>query len=199
MIKSLILDVDGVLLTNKILENHVRANCVRYVRSKVPGLLNPDMTNTRLYARFGHTAVGLSTVFKVDTSDFNEKVYTPELMEHLHLILSGNTFKIKAEKIQKFKENRWNVQLLSNAPHIWVKAVADILDVEYTYSRRKPSPSAYTGFSTTQTHIFIDDSLKNLEGARNIPNWHPYLLSESKETVWCPTLTELPEYNFLPF
>ena len=43
--KSLLLDIDGVIVRDKELEKHIKKNCVSYVKSKLPECKNPDETN----------------------------------------------------------------------------------------------------------------------------------------------------------
>ena len=101
-IKSLLLDIDGVVLRSPLLLAHVQDNCVKYVASKLPEAKNPRDVNRVLYMTHGHTARGLSKAFQIDTSDFNEKVYDKRLLDHLAEVIYGTEFQLEAKEISEF-------------------------------------------------------------------------------------------------
>lgn len=210
-VKSLLLDIDGVLVRDKLLLEHVKDNCVRYVQAKLPESKDPQRVNELLYLVHGHTARGLSNGFQLDTSDFNEKVYDKRLMDHLAEILYGTEFQQEAKEIYEFTQKGWNVTLFSNAPSMWCTMVARAIgDTVYIRcpgdnvmeSPLKPEAAAYKDFSPVQTHIFVDDSLKNLGTARWLPNWHPVHFDSGYANdsrlvpnykPWCPTIGSIWE------
>jgi len=164
---SLVLDIDGVLIRDPLLLEHVRYNVVQYVRAKLPHAKQPDRVNRLLYKHYGHTARGLEHAFRIDTRDFNEKVYTPRLNDHLWEVLSGDQFKADAETIHGISQNGWDVTLFSNAPLSWsmpvMRAIGHDVQVRNCGLHLKPHLSAYTtGFSDTKPHLFVDDTLENL-------------------------------------
>ena len=195
-IKSLLLDVDGVLVRDRLLLAHVQDNCVKYVSAKLPEAKNPRDVNRVLYMTHGHTARGLSKAFQIDTSDFNEKVYDKRLLDHLAEVIYGTEFQLEAKEISEFTKKGWNVTLFTNAPSVWGGRVARaISDQVYLRcpgdnlmtSHIKPEARAYADFSRVQSHVFVDDSLKNLATARWLHNWHPIHFGDESNT-WCPTI-----------
>lgn len=202
--KSLILDIDGVLVRDKLLMHHVKENCVNYVRTKMPECKDPRDVNRILYLATGHTGRGLQTTFGIDTGDFNEKVYDKNLIEHLSDVLSTFEFQEEAKYIHEWTKHGWKVTLLTNAPTIWAGTVARAISDEI-YIRPgpdnvmsgplKPDATAYADFSKTYTNIFVDDSLKNLATTRWMPNWHPVHFSQelAEPMAWCPTVGSLWE------
>lgn len=203
-VKSLLLDIDGVIVRDKLLLAHVKDNCAKYVAAKLPDCKNPRETNKHLYLSYGHTARGLQMVFKVDTSDFNQKVYDKSVMEHLAEVIYSPDFQEEVKEIHEITRNGWNVTLFTNSPIEWAgpvaRAISDELyikcagpDASKTYL--KPEANFYTDFSKAQTHLFVDDSLKNLGTARWLPNWHPvYFNEEEKEPrLWCPQVGSIWE------
>ena len=202
--KSLLIDIDGVIVRDKLLMNHVNENCVKYVRSKMPECKDPRAVNRILYMTSGHTARGLHNNFGIDVSDFNQKVYDAKLMDHLCEVLSTFEFQEEAKYIHEWTKNRWKVTLFTNAPTIWAGTVARAISDE-VYIRAgpdnvmtgslKPDATAYADFSKTYTNIFVDDSLKNLATTRWMPNWHPVHFSQepAEPRAWCPTVGSLWE------
>jgi FMN phosphatase YigB (HAD superfamily) len=200
--KSLVLDIDGVLLRDKHLLEHVRHNCVQYVAKKIPGCKDPERVNRALLKSKGHTARGLHYHHGLDVSDFNREVYTVPLRSHLWEVLSGNEFQNEAKEIHGLTKKGWRITLFSNSPIEWTGQVAHAISDELfvvcpgsdvSKYPLKPEMNAYMNFATHHTHIFVDDKLENLETARWLPNWHPVLFSDSEKSDWCPTISSLWE------
>ena len=202
--KSLLLDIDGVLIRDKLLLEHVKDNCVAYVHSKLPEAKNPRETNRLLYLSHGHTARGLTAAFGIDTSDFNAKVYDKSLMDHLADVIYGEEFQQDAKDIHDLVQNYWKVTLFTNAPIQWAgpvaRAIGDDVFVscvpsDVTKGPIKPEVGAYTQFPKHHSHIYIDDSLKNVGTARWLPNWHPVYFNEGpkEERLWCPQISTIWE------
>lgn len=201
---ALLLDVDGVLIRNKPLLNHVKDNCVRYVASKMPECKNPEELNRVLYLAHGHTARGLTYTFGVQTNDFNEKVYDKQLMNHLYEVIYGTEFQHDAQEIFQLTREGWNVSLFTNAPYEWARPVAEAIGEpigvvcpgrNLAHSPLKPEASAYTDFPKYQKYIYVDDSLKNLGTARYLPNWTPVHFTEGAKDprMWCPQVQSVWE------
>jgi len=203
-VKSLVLDIDGVLLRDKALMDHVRHNCERYVKAKLPECKEPARVNRLMYSTCGHTARGLQNLFGVDTSDFNKKVYDVPLRTHLWEVLGSTEFQKEAAEINKIAQTDWNVTLFTNSPIEWAgevaRAISDRVHVvcpggNIVDTHIKPDGAAYRDFGKHQTHIFVDDSLVNLNTARWLPNWHPVYFNEHQgyKPEWCPTIGSIWE------
>jgi FMN phosphatase YigB (HAD superfamily) len=202
--KSLVLDIDGVLIRDRRLLDHVRHNCVRYVAKKLPECKDPAYTNKILFATAGHTARGLQNSFGIDTSDFNKEVYDVALRSRLWEVLSGTQFQAEAKQLHELTQNGWRVTLFTNAPIEWAGEVAHaISDEVYVVcpgsnvidSPLKPEGRAYTDFAKHHAHIFVDDSLTNLTTARWLPNWQPVHFNPGLDAPvdWCPTVGSIWE------
>lgn len=202
--KSLLLDIDGVLIRDKLLLEHVKDNCVSYVRSKLPECKNPIEANRLLYLSHGHTARGLTAAFGIDASDFNAKVYDKSLMDHLAEVIYGAEFQQEAAEVHDLVRNDWIVTLFTNAPIEWAAPIARAIgddvfmscaDSDVTKSPIKPEVGAYMYFPKHHTHIYVDDSLKNLGTARWLPNWHPVYFNEGtkEDRLWCPQVGSIWE------
>lgn len=207
-IKSLLLDIDGVIVRDKLLMHHLKQNCVEYVRAKLPDCKDPALTNKHLYLAHGHTARGLHTSFKIDTSDFNQKVYDKRLLEHLAEVISSDVFQEEAAQIHEMTRSGWNVTLFTNSPIEWAgpvaRAISDELyikcagpDASKTYL--KPEGNFYMGFPKEQGHVYVDDSLKNLGTARFMPNWHSVYFNEGEkeQRLWCPQVGSIWELSLM--
>jgi len=204
MSRCLLLDVDGVLLRNKPLIEHVKHNAVRYVAKKLPDCPDPEETNKVLYLSHGHTARGLRSAFGIDASDFNDFVYDKNLMTHLMDVIGSNEFRLDAETVHSLTERGWPVTLFSNAPYQWVRPVALAINDQVSIrcpgpdtsvANFKPDPSFYKEFdSACDSYYYVDDSLKNLGAVRAFPNWRPIHFTERKDVrLWCPQVSSLPE------
>jgi FMN phosphatase YigB (HAD superfamily) len=202
--KSLVLDIDGVLIRDRRLLAHVRHNCVRYVAKKLPECKDPAYTNRLLYATAGHTARGLQNNFGIDTSDFNREVYDRPVRDRLWEVLSGTQFQQEAKEIHELTQNGWRVTLFTNSPIEWAgevaRAIGDQVYVvcpgsDVVTSPLKPEARAFTDFAKHHTHIFVDDSLTNLTTARWLPNWHPVHFNPGRvdPVDWCPTVGSIWE------
>ena len=204
--KSLLLDVDGVLIRDKPLMNHLKENCVSYVRKKLPESKDPFETNRVLYLAHGHTARGLQRVFKMDVSDFNQHVYDKPLLSHLADVIDTADFQSEAEQIHELTKDGWDVKLFTNAPWVWASKVAlaigDTVSVKCAgnpgESPLKPEPEAYF-FSQHHLNVFVDDSLKNLGTSRHLTNWKSVYFNEgTKEpNLWCPQVGSIWELCLL--
>ena len=197
--KSLLLDIDGVIVRDRLLMEHVKDNCVRYVASKMPECKNPSVVNSVMYLAHGHTARGLRKSFQFDTSDFNEKVYDKRLIEHLSDVIYGTEFQREAKELHELTEKDWKVTLFTNSPIAWAgpvaRAIGDNVLIDCAGSEFKPSASRYTQFPKHMTHIYVDDSLKNMATARWLPNWHSVYFNEgpTEDRLWCPQISSIWE------
>lgn len=200
MQKSLILDIDGVLIRDKKLLKHVRDNCVRYVSEKLPCCKKPAATNDSLYVATGHTGYGLSKILEIDTSDFNHRVYDQSLMDHLQEVISHPIYQAEAAKLHTLTLDGWDITLFTNAPPIWATPVALSINDKVKIKcpgYYKPSANAYAHFPRDQVKIYFDDSIKNLEIIRWSRNWTPVYFGSHRQS-WCPNVETIKDlYNFV--
>lgn len=176
MNKSLVLDIDGVLVRDPLLLAHVKSNIIEYVRRKVPLCSQPARLNSVLYKKHGHTARGLQQAFKLNVDDFNEKVYNSRVHDHLWSVLSGTEFQQDAKILHELTQSGWDVTLFSNSPLYWSlpvsQAISDHVKVHHDGLFLKPDVRAYM-FDPERKHLFIDDMIANLQTASTLPNWVP--------------------------
>jgi FMN phosphatase YigB (HAD superfamily) len=180
MNNMLLLDVDGVIIRDKLLLEHVKYNAVQYVRTKLPDAKDPSKVNRLLYKRYGHTARGLKSAFEIDTKDFNEFVYDKSLLSHLDHVLMSNQFKDDAEIIRELS-TKWETRLFSNAPLDWTLPIADRLGVSVSHDGLfvKPDPRAFSKFPREVRKYFVDDCMANLTTAGYMQGWVPIHFDEN--------------------
>jgi len=204
----LLLDVDGVVVKDRLLMSHLKHNAIRYVKNKLPECKDPALLNRHLLLAHGHTGVGLSKQFGIDVNDFNTLVYDKSLMTHLAEVLESPDFQCDAEIINDLILSGWNVTLFSNSPFPWVHrtalAISDKLSIrcpggDPAVAYFKPNVNFYKEFDTCKSYYYVDDSLKNLGAVRNMQNWKPiYFYEEIKEpNLWCPQISSIHELALL--
>lgn len=191
---TLLLDVDGVIIRDKPLLDHVRNNVVRYVNKKLPGMKRHAKLNSLMYRAYGHTARGLEREFGVDVSDFDECVYTPEVIDHLKDFLKNDASFLNDAALLRGLNRE--IQLFSNAPLVWTLPVRDAIDPSIyaglgTYS--KPELDTYVSFDQTKKYIFVDDKMCNLMPALFFSNWTPIHFSKHRETQLVKTVGSIYE------
>jgi FMN phosphatase YigB (HAD superfamily) len=206
MAPCLLLDVDGVLVRDRLLFAHVKRNAARYVESKLPRCDDPVAVNRALYLAHGHTARGLKKAFGIDASDYNDFVYDESLMAHLADVLDTEQFRLDAATVNSLTERGWPVTLFSNAPYQWVQPVARAINDQVkircpgpdtSVANFKPDRAFYKEFdSACESYYYVDDSLKNLGAVRAMPNWRPIHFTEHKDArLWCPQVSSLPDLS----
>lgn len=193
MNKTLLLDVDGVLIRDKCLLDHVKYNAVRYVSKKLP-TVHASRTNSLLYKAYGHTAIGLEKEYDIDASDFDAWVYTPQLIEQLEeFIETSDEFKHDVKTIRGILTMGYDVELFSNAPLVWTEPVRRAIDDfrvnNGVYS--KPNIDSYTRFDKSVNYVFVDDKMCNLLPSLFFKNWTPIHFSEYQESQFLPTINSL--------
>ena len=174
--KHLLLDVDGVLIRDRLITKHMEHNIDSYVSKKLPKAKDPSKIRTMLFNRYGHTARGLTQAFGINTDDFNSEVYNTSLMSHLNGYIYGKGFKNDADDIHNLiQRDGWNVTLFSNAPVEWVTPIALAIDdrVNIPQDRLflKPESGAYAQFPNKHKYVFVDDTLNNILVPSLLPNW----------------------------
>ena len=202
MTRTLLLDIDGVLVRDKPLLDHVKNNCVEYVRAKLPHCKDPHETNRLLYLAYGHTARGLHSTFKIDARDFNQKVYDKNLMSHLADVLATEEFQQEALEIHELTQEGWDVTLFTNAPWEWAHkvglAIGDTVGIRCSgdplESPLKPEVEAYMFATTKPSVVFVDDSLKNLGTVRDLKDWKcVHFVDKKDHHAWCPQVSSMWE------
>ncbi len=180
MAASVLLDIDGVILRDRLLLEHVRHNVVEYVREKLPHSKTPELTNRLIYKVYGHTGVGLQKAFKIDTRDFNKKVYNDGMLRHLYNVMNTPQFKEDSKIIKELSED-YKVTFFSNAPLEWSIPVRDAISnrISIAYDgNMKPDMQAYSNFPNDVKHIFVDDNVGNLNPTLYLKGWTPIHFSE---------------------
>ena len=190
--KTLLLDVDGVIVRDRVVLDHVKHNAVRYVSQKLP-MVHATRVNNILYRSYGHTATGLSQVYGIDTSDYDDRVYNDVLLDHLHYFIENSEdFKNDIDVIRQILSMGYDVELFSNAPLTWTEPIRLAIDERikngvYT----KPELKTYVKFNPYKDYVFVDDKMCNLTTSLFFKNWTPIHYSEYVENTFIPTINSL--------
>jgi hypothetical protein len=196
MNKTLLLDIDGVLVRDRVLLDHVKNNIVSYVHKKVPSHKNPYNLNNMLYKIYGHTAKGLKKVYKLDTSDFDTEVYDIHVLEHLYDFLETREFKNDSEIVRHVLDIGFDVEFLSNSPLVWsepVKYAIDRFRIKNKGAYEKPDFDTYLKFDPSREYIFVDDSINNLLPTLSLDNWNQIHFSPTKKSHFIDTVSSMDE------
>lgn len=137
--KVLLLDVDGVILNHPRVLEHVGRKVINLVQRTVPGnisMLDANQINRRLYSSYGHTLIGLKTIYKnvsPSINEFNTKIYDKNTINYLHSMKNDPEIIRKSHEVKAVidKANKHNipVYLFSNAPYEWCRSIVDISDL----------------------------------------------------------------------
>ena len=193
---TILLDVDGVLIRDTILLNHVKHNAVRYVAKKLPNVKRPSYVNSVLYNNYGHTALGLFIEFGVDTKDFDKFVYDRFLLDHLEdHVRTDENFKRDARVIKKLCDEE-NVALFSNAPLVWTEPIREAIDLRIGNGEyRKPNLESYLRFGNEDHFTFVDDKMDNLRPTLMFKNWTPIHYSTTQESQMVKNIYDLKDLD----
>ena len=202
MARNLLLDIDGVIIRDKELLQHVKDNCVKYIKYKIPECKEPEKRNDSLYLIYGHTARGLQTAYEVNVSDFNTRVYDKELIEHLGVVLAEPYMQKEMKELNLLSHENWQIYLFTNAPWRWAQRVAVAIGENVkvkcpgdpSFSPLKPELEAYT-IPFSKLNLMVDDSLKNIGTARNLTNWRAAYFNQGDRdpNLWCDQVSSISD------
>lgn len=195
---NILLDIDGVLIRDHTLLDHVKNNAVKYVTKKLPSMKRHQKINNLLYKAYGHTALGLSEEFGIDTSDFDNFVYNRYLLAHLsEYLMTSETFKKDSVTLRSMCDNGAKITLFSNAPLVWTEPIREAIDLRIgnTYENLKPKIETYLKFGCEEQFVFVDDKINNLVPTILLENWTPvhYCPGNNEETRFLKTIGNLTE------
>lgn len=190
----LLLDIDGVLIRDHFLLDHVKNNVVRYVNKKLPGMKRHEKINNLLYKAYGHTAIGLQEEFGLDTREFNDYVYNRYLIAHLYdYIQNDESFKKDAFIIKRICDFK-NVSFFSNAPLVWTEPIREAIDLRIGNNEGylKPNMESYLTFGNEKI-TFVDDKMCNLIPTAFIENWTPIHYTGKPESQNIKSISSISE------
>lgn len=196
MNNTLLLDIDGVLIRDRVLLDHVKNNIVRYVHKKVPSHMNPYNLNNMLYKMYGHTATGLKKVYKLDTSDFDYEVYNTHVIEHLYDVLETREFRDDSEVVKRILDMGFNIEFMSNSPLVWSEPVRYAIDhtrIVNNGAHDKPNFDTYLKFDPSVNYTFVDDNINNLLPTLCFNNWEQIHFASTKRSFVIPTVSSMDE------
>ena len=142
--KVLLLDIDGVLLKDKLILHNVINNVVRFVQNTTPikhlDIIQARHLNKTLYKSHGHTLAGLRVAFPsykdyYTNSFFNRHIYDTSLLNHLYHFTKDTEnfryFKIQFQSIQdKCNDNGIPIYIYTNSPLEWALPIINQLQID---------------------------------------------------------------------
>jgi pyrimidine 5'-nucleotidase len=176
--KMILFDLDDTLYNgNSGLWNAIKINICRYMTEKL-GIPENEVVSLRerLLAQYGTTMRGLAELYEFDIVEYMSYVHNIPLEE----FLAPN--EPLREMLQKYTVKK-HIFTNANADHAQrvmnILGIRDlfedpIVDVTSTYPLCKPMPAAFdlarqfTGDLPAEQIVFIDDSLANIQSAKDI-------------------------------
>lgn len=190
---ALLLDFDGVMLSNSKLNDMISSNCNRFFSKKTGlPLHEASAINRTYYKKYGHTLNLLNKRMLKDTNvfidEFNDSVYDADTLRSIK-------YNLEPKDILEFQDWKRTISELdadhvivySNAPSTWLHECLNALGnasrscilfdevvsvPETNGGLFKPSHEVYDSIESTlssQKIMFIDDSIDNLPIHR--PSW----------------------------
>lgn len=123
-------DFDGVILTNKYVQQRVTDICVRYI-SKTTGLSmeRSQSINRRFYPLLGHSS---KLVNGGSLSNFNSFVYSPEHIEECTRFLhytDRDRMESVFEVMTDYSERGISPYIFTDAPEQWIRDITYVLGI----------------------------------------------------------------------
>ena len=198
--KVALVDFDGVIIKNKVVNEQVKNRVVGYVQkvSQCINLESSDKLNAYLYKKHGHTLIGLQQVYGKTAgslNDFNDYVYGNSYIER------DVYYQLKTEIQQwnkfclKMQSAGIPVYIFSNAPKEWclqfiednningfVWDIVDKNDCEYLKPQRTVYKELNDWFGDDTSIYFVDDRPANFQ--IDTVNWNKILMNDEIEQPW---------------
>lgn len=220
--KVLLLDMDGVVLHQPNMHRFVAMRVGAFVRRKLDPII-PNITydkaesiNRSLYTTYGHTLIGLNSVFKTNTSiaEFNSVVYDSITMDYIPNFQDDGMMRKNANEVLQVLEEchmrNIPVYIFSNAPIRWNRAVLDMMGLPVrtdhilgsdhaVFDRKgllKPQIGLYHEVANLMSYrhngnhelVFVDDSLMNLRPCMGNGTWRPVLFNHNMVSLDTDTM-----------
>ena len=194
MNKSLILGVNGVLVRDRVLLDHVKNNTIQYVSKKLPRETKPHRLTNDFNRVYGHVTVGLQKEYGIKTHDFVSRVYDSNLLDHLADFVDSREFRQDADIVRHLMHMGWSVELLSNSPLVWSEIVKYEIDPEMRNTiYEKPVIDMYHKFDPCREYTFVDSELCNLLPTAYFENWSHIHFSKKAEFNFLKGVSSMEE------
>jgi FMN phosphatase YigB (HAD superfamily) len=144
--KTVLLDIDGVVFTNRPMLNVVKTKVNKFVQKHVQsrrrnGISEAEaaVLSENMYKSFGHTLKGMWAVYgsqkDFDIDDFNDYVYDSNTLKTLSTYLYySDDIRLQVENIERIVKKCGDqdipIGVLSNAPASWCKLICKRYDLE---------------------------------------------------------------------
>lgn len=226
--KSIIADMDGVLLRHPKLLKMVSDRATGFVKK----CINPYMSDKKakkinevLYKNFGHTVIGLNTIYKTDVSvkQFCDYVYDNDFIQNMPHVDRDNCFYEGQYEvnnlIQKLNQKGISFYVFSNAPVKWCETALNMMNIELDTEKiigcdsniygdqmlLKPEKEAYIkiadhiydigGFPYKTQLIFMDDQMINLIPVIDHPHWKAIWYRPNEDHIYTDRIYGIEELD----
>lgn len=189
MKKTLLIDFDGVIFKNKVIERKLIKRIDRYC-GEVLNIKNKKISkliNRELYLGSGHTILGLKKIGKpLNLKEFNDKIYNFDYKELYEDITPENVRDIENLKELYYfcQSHDIDLKIWSNSPSYWCKnficyITSDLRHIEIHNNHNcsyllKPERDSYTYIESilkSDLIFFVDDKLYNLLNTPDNQKW----------------------------
>lgn len=189
MSKTLLLDFDGVILKNKVIERKLSRKIERYCGDtlKIDNKRLSRKMNRELYLSSGHSLLGLKKIgVPQSLKQFNEKIYNFNYNELYENITDENIEDIrKIIDLKLFCQSQdISLKIWSNSPSQWCRSLInymthelsgmEIVDNQNCIYLLKPEKDSYEYIEYKcrgDIIFFVDDKLSNFFNVLNNRKW----------------------------
>ena len=186
----LLLDVDGVLLTNKAISDYVTDKSIRYLQkyAKVPmqykTYKHMKELNHMAYTHLGHTSMIVDDT-KQGVWNYNDYVFDKETLEFVKHAVNDTDRNFMHELARLLQQSDHTLGLCTNTPIQYCDIVMEglctdnqLFSLAFTSDTGylKPTENFYEHVDTSLRHEyhtinFLDDSKRNIEAVAERPMW----------------------------
>lgn len=190
--RTLLLDFDGVLYSNKFAHTVIAERSTRYCNKFVKSHNNVFLDNFHryMYKTYGHTVLGLQKLgYDATIEEYNKDVFSN--INFYNMDNEWDNTHIINKMVYEMKSHDIDTYIFSNAPKCWTVPLLKQMDIHLTEDRvlelglLKPSYELYhnVDYIFNSNIIFVDDNMINLEPVFNNTNWTKVLYANTNHIL----------------
>lgn len=191
--KTLLLDFDGVIYSNKfahkVIAERSTRYCNKFVKSHNASFL--DNFHRHLYKTHGHTVLGLQKIgYDATINDYNKEVFSN--LNFMGMENEWDNTKVINDLLYFLKAKGVDTYLFSNAPNSWTIPLLKEMEVKISEDNvlqlphLKPTKELYDTieyiFGENQL-IFVDDNMINFNPIFGNQKWMKLLFADTDHII----------------